>query len=80
MRSSIGKRTYVRVAVRRDNGELVCAPAGEQDSFRLTSMTQGNGLAVVPEGAVIQTGDPVSVIALDEREMLLLSQPNALIP
>ncbi len=80
LRSSAGKRTYVRVTVRRDGGELVCAPAGEQDSFRLTSMTQGNGLAVVPEGAVIQAGDPVSVIALDEREMLLLSQSATLIP
>ena len=74
MRSSAGKRTYVRVTVRRDGGELVCAPAGEQDSFRLTSMTQGNGLAVVPEGAHIQAGDAVGVIALDEREMLLLAQ------
>ena len=80
MRSSAGKRTYVRVTVRRDGDELVCAPAGEQDSFRLTSMTQGNGLAVVPEGTVIHAGDAVSVIALDEREMLLLSQPAALIP
>ena len=80
MRSSGGKRTYVRVTVRRDGDELVCAPAGEQDSFRLTSMTQGNGLAVIIEGAVIQPGDPVSVIALDEREMLLLSQSATLIP
>ena len=80
MRSSAGKRTYVRVSVRREGDDLVCAPAGEQDSFRLTSMTQGNGLAVVPEGVAIQVGDPVSVIALDEREMLLLSQPAALIP
>ena len=74
MRSSAGKRTYVRVTVRRDGDDLVCAPAGEQDSFRLTSMTQGNGLAVVPEGAQIHAGDEVGVIALDEREMLLLSQ------
>jgi len=80
MRSSAGKRTYVRVTVRRDGDELVCAPAGEQDSFRLTSMTEGNGLAVIPEGAAIQAGDAVSVIALDEREMLLLSRPAALIP
>ena len=79
LRSSSGKRTFVRVSVRRDGGDLVCAPAGEQDSFRLTSMTQGNGLAVVPEGAVIQAGEPVSVIALDEREMLLL-QSDTLIP
>ena len=80
MRSSGGKRTYVRVTVRRDGDELVCAPAGEQDSFRLTSMTEGNGLAVMAEGAVIQAGDPVTVIALDEREMLLLSQSATLIP
>lgn len=80
MRSSAGKRTYVRVTVRRDGDELVCAPAGEQDSFRLTSMTEGNGLAVIPEGTTIRAGDAVSVIALDEREMLLLSRPAALIP
>jgi len=80
MRSSSGKRTYVRVTVSRDGDELVCAPAGEQDSFRLTSMTEGNGLAVLAEGAVVHAGDPVTVIALDEREMLLLSQPATLIP
>jgi len=80
MRSSAGKRTYVRVTVRRDGDELVCAPAGEQDSFRLTSMTEGNGLAVIPEGTTIHAGDAVSVIVLDEREMLLLSRPAALIP
>lgn len=79
MRSSAGRRTFVRVAVERAGDELVCALAGEQGSFRLTSMTEGNGLADVPEGAVIQVGEPVRVLALDEREMLLL-ESSPLIP
>ncbi len=33
-------------------------------------MTEGNGLADIPEGAVIETGEPVTVLALDERELL----------
>ncbi len=79
MRSSNGKRTFVRVGVERAGDDLVCAPAGEQGSFRLTSMTEGNGLADVPEGVVIHAGEPVSVIALDEREMLQL-ESSPLIP
>ena len=70
MESSDGKRTYLRVTVRRSEGALVCAPAGDQGSHRLTSMTEGNGLADIPEGAVIETGEPVTVLALDERELL----------
>ncbi len=70
MESSEGKRTYLRVTVWRKVGVLVCAPAGDQGSFRLTSMTEGNGLAEIPEGSVIEAGEPVTVLALDERELL----------
>jgi molybdopterin molybdotransferase len=70
--SSEGKRMFLRVIVRREGDRLVCAQAGDQRSFRLTSMTQGNGLAVVPEGAAIEPGEPVTVLALDERAWLAL--------
>lgn len=72
LRSSDGKRTFVRVSVERERDEMVCTPTGEQGSFRLTSMTQANGMADVPEDTVIHAGEPVTVIVLDERELLLL--------
>ena len=45
-------------------------PESIREGHRLTSMTEGNGLADIPEGAVIETGEPVTVLALDERELL----------
>ena len=70
--SAAGKRTFLRVQVRRGRDGLVCRLAGDQQSFRLTSLIEGNGLAVVPEGAVIEPGEEVRVLALDERELLLV--------
>jgi len=72
MRSSDGKRTFIRVNIYRSGCDFVCMPAGSQDSFRLTSMTAGNGLAIVAEGTIIQKGEFVTVMALNERELLLL--------
>ncbi len=80
MVSSGGKRTYVRVSLRRSADELVCAPTGDQSSFRLTSMTQGNGLAVVHEGETIEAGQSVSVHVLDESEVLRLCEPARAAP
>ena len=72
MRSSQGKRTFVRVQVRREKGNLVCASAGDQSSYRMSSLVAGNGLAVVREGQTIEPGEPVDVLALDPQALLRL--------
>ncbi|MBM4436333.1 MAG: molybdopterin molybdotransferase MoeA [Actinobacteria bacterium] len=70
--SSEGKRTFVRVRLQRRDGRLVCAPTGDQGSFRLSSVTEAHGLAEVREGATIEPGHPVTVLVLDERAALVL--------
>jgi len=50
LRSAGDRRTYVRVAVRVRDGELVSRPMATQGSGSLTSIVQANGLAVMAEG------------------------------
>lgn len=72
LRSAQGKRTFLRVQVRRDKGNLVCTSAGDQSSYRMSSLVAGNGLAVVREDQTIEPGDPVDVLALDSQALLRL--------
>ena len=71
-RSAQGKRTYLRVQVRRENGQLVCTSAGDQSSYRMSSLVAGNGLAVLHEDQTIEPGEPVDVLALDSQALLQL--------
>ena len=71
-RSAQGKRTYLRVQVRRENGQLVCTSAGDQSSYRMSSLVAGNGLAVLHEDQTIESGEPVDVLALDSQALLQL--------
>ncbi|HCU72745.1 MAG: molybdopterin molybdenumtransferase MoeA [Chloroflexi bacterium] len=64
--SSDGKRTYVRVTIERENDRLVCRSAGDQGSYRMSSLTEGKGLAVIYEGQAISTGDPVEILVIDD--------------
>jgi molybdopterin molybdotransferase len=60
------RRVYARVKVRRDNGEYVARVTGPQGSGILTSMTQANGLMIVPEDSPeVRVGDEVTVQMLD---------------
>ncbi len=60
-----GKTHYVRVAATRDDqGVMHVARSGGQGSHQLAAMTRADGLAVVPDEAVVNAGDPVEVIVL----------------
>jgi molybdopterin molybdotransferase len=47
---SDGRRSYVRVTLRRENGQYVARTTGTQSSSALLSMTQADGLLIIPEG------------------------------
>ena len=60
-----GKTHYVRVAVARDDrGVMRVSRSGGQGSHQLAAMTRADALAVVPDGASANPGDPVDVIPL----------------
>ena len=60
-----GKTHYVRVSVARDDrGVMRVTRSGGQGSHQLAAMTRADALAVVPDGAPIDPGDPVDVILL----------------
>ena len=60
-----GKTHYVRVAATRDHqGVLHVTRSGGQGSHQLAAMTRADGLAAVPDGAVVDVGDLVDVIVL----------------
>jgi molybdopterin molybdotransferase len=66
VRNTDMRRVYARVKVRRDNGEYVARVTGPQGSGILTSMTQANGLMIVPEDTPeVSIGDEVTVQMLD---------------
>ena len=72
LRSAQGKRTFLRVQVSRTNGDLVCTSAGDQSSYRMSSLVAGNGLAVLLEDQTVEPGEPVDVLALDSQALLQL--------
>jgi molybdopterin molybdotransferase len=47
--SSDGRRSYVRVKLRRENGQWIATTTGTQSSGALTSMVQADGLLIIPE-------------------------------
>ena len=66
LRSSDGKRTFVRVTVERENDVLVCRSAGDQGSYRMSSLIAGQGLAVIYEDQAVLPGDLVEVLVIDD--------------
>ncbi|MFC1956096.1 gephyrin-like molybdotransferase Glp [Chloroflexota bacterium] len=64
-----GRRIYARAIVKKRNGHYFAQPTGPQGSGILTSMSQANGLAIVPEDkAKAKKGETVQVIMLDWNE------------
>ncbi|MFW6151177.1 MAG: gephyrin-like molybdotransferase Glp, partial [Chloroflexota bacterium] len=62
VRNSDGRRIFVRVKVRKRGEEYFARVTGPQGSGILTSMSQANGLAIVPEGTQgVRAGEKVSV-------------------
>ena len=72
LHSAQGKRTFLRVQIQRTNGQLVCTLAGDQSSYRMSSLVDGNGLAVLLEDQTIEPGERVDVLALDSEALLQL--------
>jgi molybdopterin molybdotransferase len=64
-----GRRGFVRVVVTRRDDDYHARTTGEQGSGVLTSMSNANGLAIVPEGTVrVAAGSKVVVQMLDWPE------------
>ncbi len=51
LRSSPGKRTYLRVRLAREQGRWLATPTGAQGSHVITSIARADGLAVIGEDA-----------------------------
>ena len=62
-----GRRVFIRVRVSQRQGRYFASLAGPQGSGILTSMTQADGLMVIPENMpqVVEKGDTVAVQMLD---------------
>jgi molybdopterin molybdotransferase len=64
-----GRRIFARARVTKRDGQYFAQITGPQGSGILTSMSQANGLVVVPEDqAWVDAGDTVSVMMLDWDE------------
>lgn len=64
-----GRRVFARAVVRREGDHYYARTRGPQGSGILTSMTQANGLAIVPEDvAAVEEGEIIQVLMLDWRE------------
>ena len=68
LRSSRGKRSFLRVALAVREGRYVATPVSGPGSHLLAGMARANGLAVVPEDVeVVAPGEPVTVMVLERR-------------
>jgi len=69
VKNTDGRRIFARAAVRRDGGRYMARITGPQGSGILTSMSQANGLVIVPEDSSgVKDGDTVKVLMLDWSE------------
>jgi len=60
--SALGMKTFLRVIVTEANGEYVADPISASGSGLLSSMTQANGIVVIPEDKEgIEAGEEVAV-------------------
>ena len=66
IKNTDGRRVFARAIVRKEGGKYYASTTGPQGSGILTSMSQANALAIVPEDiAAIKEGDIVKAIMLD---------------
>ncbi len=69
VKNTDGRRIFARAVVRRDGGRYMARITGPQGSGILTSMSQANGLVIVPEDSSgVKDGDTVKVLMLDWSE------------
>ncbi|MEE8320186.1 MAG: molybdopterin molybdotransferase MoeA, partial [bacterium] len=71
IRKKRGRRNFIRGVVRKDDGILYAKTTGEQGSGILRSMSEANGIIILPEDVVgADAGDMVDVYLLDSEEAL----------
>jgi molybdopterin molybdotransferase len=69
VKNTDGRRIFARAAVRRDGERYLARITGPQGSGILTSMSQANGLVIVPEDSEgAKDGDTVKVLMLNWSE------------
>jgi molybdopterin molybdotransferase len=69
IKNTDGRRVYARAIVRKEGGKYYASTTGPQGSGILTSMSQANALAIVPEDVdAIKKGDIVKAIMLNWNE------------
>ena len=69
IKNTDGRRIYARAIVAKRDGQYFARLTGPQGSGILTSMSQANGLAIVPEDKTeLSKGDTVQVMMLDWNE------------
>jgi molybdopterin molybdotransferase len=68
LRSSPGKRSFLRVSLGVRDGAYVVSPVSGPGSHLLAGLARANALAVVPEDVVlVEAGEPVTVMMLERR-------------
>jgi molybdopterin molybdotransferase len=71
IRKKRGRRNFIRGVVRKDDGILYVKTTGEQGAGILRSMSEANGIIILPEDVVgADAGDMVDVYLLDSEEAL----------
>jgi molybdopterin molybdotransferase len=68
MTNKEGRVLYNRAVVERRDGHYYARLTGPQGSGILTSMSQANGLVVIPEGKTVNRGETVRALMLDWNE------------
>lgn len=59
-----GKTHFARVALDRSGTELVATAASQQGSHHMAAMARADGLAVLPDGDGVESGERVEVVLL----------------
>ncbi|MFV1957302.1 MAG: gephyrin-like molybdotransferase Glp [bacterium] len=71
IRKKRGRRNFIRGVVRKDDGTLYAKTTGKQGSGILRSMSEANGIIILPEDVSgADAGDMVEVYLLDSEEAL----------
>jgi molybdopterin molybdotransferase len=66
---SDGRRSYLRVILSRENGQLIARTTGTQSSGALMSMAQADGLLIIPEGITeVEIGQQFAIRLLRSLE------------
>jgi molybdopterin molybdotransferase len=70
LRSTAGKRSFLRVWLEVRDGAYVVSPVSGSGSHLMAGMARANALAIVPEDVeVVPVGSPVQVMMLERRHL-----------